>query len=102
MNCTKFGMAALLPLVFAFPAMAERVWPETSYDCQVKTSSDTRGLVTIQATSLEQARLSVVGEWAATTLGGRERAVSVTECIESGQDEFNDASFQAWKMSLDQ
>ena len=101
MISAKTGFITLFTLVLASSAWAERYWPETSYDCQVETSSGVRGLVTIQALSLDQASLEVVGKWASTTLGGRERAVSVTECVEAGKGEFRDLSFQAWRDKLD-
>jgi len=101
MTNTAIRMIGMVFIVFASSAWAERPWPDTTYECQVKTASETRGLVTIQALSLKQAEQDVVGEMALTTLGGRELSVSVTECLEYGTARFADSSFQYWRDRLE-
>ena len=97
----KAKTIGVLSFLFVTSAWAERPWPETTYDCQVKTVSGAQGIVTIQASSLAQAEQDVVGQSARTILGNQEASVSVKQCVVYGKEEFTDPSFRHWRRGLE-
>ncbi|AQA17921.1 hypothetical protein BST95_06390 [Halioglobus japonicus] len=100
MQVSKLTALALgLLLVQSASHAQERVYPKHSVDCQVITEKGTRGLVTLQANSLDIAEANAAGQIARTMTGTREAAVDVTECVMDGQS-FSDSSFESWRKSL--
>ena len=87
-------------LVFGMSLMAASVQAEYGkmrFGCQVTTTTDKQGYISIRAHSQEKA-IAAAGRArdVATRLGTREPVKAVVECVPIAGGRFRDAGFQTW------
>lgn len=89
----------LLVLGFSLLATAARAegYGDLRFGCQVTTTTDKQGYISIRAHSKEKA-IAAAGraQDVATRLGTREPAKEVVECVPIPGGHFTDAGFQIW------